>query len=436
MRHIISAVEEGSLAHEKGLAAGDELISVNGKKVQDAIDYHYLTSAKKTRLVFKKASGQAIKISTDDFKALELGIEYENGLMDRQKNCRNRCIFCFIDQLPKGMRKPLYEKDDDWRLSVLLGNFVTLTNITPADIQRICRYKVSPLYISVHSTDPDIRKGMMGNVSTADILQLLQKLAKCRISFHSQIVLVPGVNDRENLERTLRDLYKLSPFAASAAVVPVGLTRYREGLHALRTFTKEEMRDTVALIHKLQAHFRDTGGSSFVFAADEMYLASGMPMPAYDDYEDFPQLQNGVGLWRKLEQEFKTALADADTCPPGRTVSMCTGQIIAPSLRELVEPLVASTGMKVNICPIRNEYFGEGVTVTGLITGEDIYNQLRGKTLGEELLIPLSMLKSGEAVFLDDMRVDELARKLNIRITPVAVEGHALLQALLGKTEA
>lgn len=276
----------------------------------------------------------------------------------------------------------------------------------------------------------------MGNKKAADILPMLEKLAKCKITFHSQIVLVPGVNDKENLEKTIQNLYRLSPFAASAAVVPVGLTRYREGLHPLRALTKDEMRDTVQLIHRLQERCRRECGSSFIYAADELYLASEETMPSYDDYDDFPQLQNGVGLWRKLENEFNIALENVKVGALGRTVSLCAGVLIAQSIQNLIEPLAEQTGLTVNIYPIRNEYFGEGVNVTGLITGQDIYNQLKDKKLGEEMLIPVSMLKNGESFFLDDMTVDELSEKLNIKITPIAVEGCALVQALLGKTEA
>lgn len=435
MRHVISAVEEGSMAFEKGLAAGDELLSVNGKKITDVIDYNFLTSGKKARFIFRKPSGELIHIQTDDFEAVGLGAEFENGLMDAQKNCRNKCIFCFIDQLPRGMRKPLYVKDDDWRLSVLVGNFVTFTNITPDDIRRICKYKASPIYISVHSTNPSIREKMMGNAKAAEIMPLLRKLAKSGIRFHSQIVLVPGVNDKEHLEETIEELYTLYPYAASAAVVPVGLTRFRERLCPLRTLTVEEMRETILSIQARQQQFHRESGSSIVYAADEMYLASGEELPRYEEYEDFPQLQNGVGLWRKLEKEFIESFESLEIDPYKREISICTGVLIADKMKELLAPFMIQTGMKVNIYPVRNEYFGEGVTVTGLITGNDIYNQLKDKQLGEELFIPMSMLKNGEPIFLDDMTVNELSIKLNIKIKPVAVEGESLLMALQSKTE-
>jgi putative radical SAM enzyme (TIGR03279 family) len=433
--HKIAQVEPGSPAQKAGVTNEHLLVSVNGKSVDDAIDYAFGTAGETVSFAFKGPDGKLIDVQTEHFGAPQLGVVYESSLMDKPRACRNKCIFCFIDQLPRGMRPPLYLKDDDWRLSTLSGNYISMTNLTGQDMARIRKYKVSPLYISAHATRRDVRKRMMGNARAANILQQLKMLAIAGIHFHLQIVLVPGFNDGEIFKETLEELFALRPYAESLAVVPVGLTKYREGLCSLRLMTREEMTEAIDTVHQWQRKSMINQDTAWIFAADEMYLACGREMPEYEDYENFPQLENGIGMWRKLEREFYLALMEMHGKKSSRQISLCTGTLISGKMAGLMKDLGQETGVLVHLYPVVNTFFGEGVTVSGLLTGGDIVRALKDKPLGETLLIPRSMLKDGETVFLDGMQLVEAERMLKTNITPVEVDGRALARAALGEVE-
>ena len=434
--HIIRQVEPGSIAEELELEPGDVLVSVNGQPVQDVFDYHYLTNEEYLEILIRKADGEEWELEIEKEFEEDLGIEFENGLMDEYRSCRNKCIFCFIDQLPKGMRDTLYFKDDDSRISFLQGNYVTLTNMSDADYDRVIQYHLEPINISFQTMNPELRCKMLNNRFAGDALKKVEKFYEAGITMNGQIVLCKGVNDGAELEHSIAELTKYLPYLQSVSVVPVGLTRHREGLYPLEPFTKEDAIGVLDLIHSWQEKLVKTHGTHFIHAGDEWYLLAEQEIPAEETYDGYLQLENGVGMVRLLENEVQEALADCDGDERTRRVSIATGKAAAPLLLKLTEKIQKKyPNVKASVIPIENVFFGEKITVAGLLTGQDLKAQLAGQKLGEELLLTEHMLRDGEDVFLDDVTVSELSGSLQVPVTIVKSDGKAFLEAVLGSCD-
>lgn len=435
MSQRIVSVFPGSLAARSGIAAGETLISINRTPVLDLVDYQYLTARPSLEILLEGEDGKQRTIRIHKHTEDSLGLTLESSLMSCPKTCANHCMFCFIEQMPPGMRPSLYVRDDDWRLSLMAGNFVTLTNLPRQEMNRMIERKASPIYVSVHTTNGELRNKMLHHVHADRIMEHLRRFADNHMSFHCQVVLCPGINDGKELDRTLSDLASLAPHALTVALVPVGLTKYREHLYPLRPYTKEEAQEVVAQAEAFQRKMLPAHGTRFVFPSDEFYQIAGLPIPDADSYEDFPQFENGVGLLARLRDEFETAYRldpdDSDAKP--RRVIMATGTSVAPFMRELIaqHPIC---GVEIAVHPIVNRFFGETVTVSGLVTGQDLVAQLKGQR-ADEILITESMLREGEDVFLDDMTLTQAQELLGVRITPVPDDGADLLYALRGTEE-
>lgn len=432
MEHLVRAVVPGSIAEEMEIEPGDVLLEVNGQEPEDVFDYRYLMNEEEVLVLIRKANGEEWELEIEKEYEEDLGMEFENGLMDDYRSCRNKCIFCFIDQLPKGMRDTLYFKDDDSRLSFLQGNYLTLTNMNDHDLDRIIQYKLSPINISFQTTNPELRCMMLHNRFAGDIMDKVRRLKDAGIVMNGQIVLCRGVNDGEELERSIRDLTELLPELQSVSVVPVGLTRYRDGLYPLEPFTKEDAVKVLDTIHRWQSRIMEEYGSHFIHAGDEWYLLAEQPMPEEDTYDGYLQLENGVGMVRLLQEEVEAALDGLPGDDRVRNVSVATGLLAAPILEEQAEKIRAKyPKVEVQVIPIRNEFFGERITVAGLLTGQDLVRQLAGRNLGERLLITEHMLRFGEQVFLDDMTVEELEKTLQIKISIVESSGNDLVHGMI-----
>ena len=445
-KHVIYKIEPGSIAEEMELEPGDVLVSINGKEIEDVFDYHYLIHDEYLTAIFMKANGEEWELEIEKDYDEDLGIEFENGLMDDYKSCHNKCIFCFIDQMPKGMRETLYFKDDDSRLSFLQGNYVTLTNMKDKDLQRIIDYKLAPINISVQTTNPELRCKMLNNRFAGDALKKIDKLYENGIEMNGQIVLCKRVNDGEELERSIRDLTQYLPYMESVSVVPVGLSKYREGLYPLEPFTKEDAVKVLETIHKWQEICMKEHQTHFIHASDEWYILADLPLPEEDNYDGYIQLENGVGMIRLLLDEFRAALQQlkedlADETTPAallpereqhHKISIASGLLAAPFIKQLADECRDTfPNYEIEVYPIKNEFFGEQITVSGLLTGQDILAQLKGKELGEKLLLPCNLLRSGEEVFLDDMTLTELKDSLQVEIDIVKSSGQDLLDAIL-----
>lgn len=382
MEHIISAVVPGSIAQEMEIEPGDVLLSVNGQVPVDIFDYRYLMNEEEIQVLIRKRSGEEWELEIEKEYEEDLGLEFENGLMDDYRSCRNQCIFCFIDQLPKGMRDTLYFKDDDSRLSFLQGNYLTLTNMSDADLDRILYYKLSPINISFHTTNPELRCKMLHNRFAGEIHKKVQRLKEAGIVMNGQIVLCRGVNDREELERSIRDLTKYLPQLQSVSVVPVGLTRYRDGLYPLEPFTREDACQVLEMIHRWQKKIFDMHGTHFIHAGDEWYILAGQPVPEQDRYDGYPQLENGVGMVRLLEEEVKAALEGVSGDARERRITIATGELAAPFLAGHAERIREKyPDIRIQVIPVQNRFFGERITVAGLVTGQDLIRQLKGRIL-------------------------------------------------------
>ncbi|MBP9989425.1 MAG: DUF512 domain-containing protein [Ruminococcus sp.] len=430
----ISAVIPHSAASRHFIKAGDRLVSVNGHEIRDVLDYQFYIDDNNLELVIEKESGKrrTVKLKKCD----EIGLEFETYLMDKQKSCANNCIFCFIDQLPQGLRESLYFKDDDSRLSFLFGNYITLTNLGDRDIDRIIEMHISPVNISVHTMNPDLRVKMMGNKRAGKVLEYLKRLADAGIKLNTQLVLCPGYNDGDELTYSLEQLGSLYPAVQSIAAVPVGLTCYRDGLTGLNPFTKEQSFDVISRIDSYNSEFLCYNNTNIAFAADEFYLNADLPVPDVERYGDFAQLENGVGLWSLLKSEFNDALdkEEAFRFEIERKITMATGK----AAYRLIEYFAKSVEKKfenihINVVKIDNKLFGERITVAGLICGNDFANGLDGIELGDELLIPAVSLRRERDMFLDNMTVDELSEKLKTRVTFVENDGYELLDRILGR---
>lgn len=448
-KHIIDKIIPGSIAEELELEKGDALISINGNEIGDVFDYHYLINDEYLEVVIQKADGEEWELEIEKEYHEDLGIEFENSFMDDYKSCTNKCIFCFIDQMPPGMRDTLYFKDDDSRLSFLQGNYITLTNMKDHDFERIIQYKLAPINISVHTTNPELRCMMLHNRFAGEALKKLDRLYEAGIQMNGQVVLCKGVNDGEELERTISDLTKYLPYMESMSVVPVGLSKYREGLYPLEPFTKEDAINVIKTIEKWQNICYKEHGVHFVHASDEWYLLAGLPLPEENSYDGYIQLENGVGMLRLLMTEFSDALEEyqaerkeeitsrlLDKFGGSYKVTIATGRLAAPFMEQLAEDVMKTfPGYEVEIAPIRNDFFGEMITVSGLITGGDLLAQMKDKNIGNALGIPCNMLRMGEHVFLDDISVEEVEKTLQVPVVIVKSSGQDLLNAMLGMTE-
>lgn len=425
MKHLITAVDPDSIAEELGIEPGWSLASIDGEEILDVIDYEQLTTKEALELCFETPEGESVYADVEKELYEPLGLNFESGLMSPIKSCKNHCVFCFIDQMPKGVRDTLHVKDDDWRLSLIMGNYVTLTNIDDAEFARILKRRVSPLYISVHATDGEIRKAMMRNPTAVRIMERLSRLKEEGMQFHAQIVACPGLNDGEVLSQTLSDLLALAPAAQSVAVVPVGLTRYREKLYPLRTLTREEARDVIRRVEACNAQAIAKTGCGFAYASDEMYSIADLTLPPFEAYGDFPQIENGVGLLRKFEAEFCEALLEQSPRKAPVTVDAATGASAFPFLAPLFKKL-EPYGINIVLHRIENTYFGKTVTVSGLMTAGDLAAQLNGKLESQLLLLPDDTLREREDVFLDGERLAGLAQRLGVQIAPLCASDGAL----------
>ncbi|MBQ3639390.1 MAG: DUF512 domain-containing protein [Clostridia bacterium] len=432
----IVSVAPGSIAEAEGILAGDRLVSVNGNAIRDVLDYRfYLTDTAVTLSLLRLETPYEVRFRKGEYD--DIGLEFETPLMDRKRSCANKCVFCFVDQLPKGMRETLYFKDDDDRLSFLHGNYVTLTNLRDRDVERLIKMHISPINVSVHTTNPELRVRMMGNRRAGEVLSYLRRFADGGLTLCTQIVLCKGLNDGAELDRSMRDLAAYYPALRSCAIVPVGITKFREGLYPLELFTKEEAAAVVAQVNAFGEKCLEKYGTRLFYCADELYLKAGLPLPGEDYYEDFSQIENGVGMLTSLAAEFDFEMQDlgtalADYRPP-RTVSIATGVAaydqIASMARRLAERV---QGLTVKVYRIVNRFFGETVTVSGLLTGTDLAEQLAGEDLGDELLFPETMLKADEDVFLDDTTPAWLSQKLGVPVRASRGEGGAFVRAVLG----
>ena len=433
-KHKISRIEPGSIADELGIEPGDLLLTVNDSVIEDVFDYHFLIHDEELVLLIEKPDGEEWELEIEKDYDEDLGMEFEQGLMDEYRSCRNKCMFCFIDQMPEGMRETLYFKDDDSRLSFLQGNYVTLTNMSEHDIDRIIRYHLEPINISFHTTNPELRCKMLHNRFAGEALKKVDRLYEAGIEMNGQIVLCKGINDGEELERSIRDMSRYLPYLRSVSVVPVGLTRYREGLYPLKSFTKEEAKGVLEIIHRWQKKLFKEHGIHFIHAGDEWYLLAEEEIPEEERYDGYLQLENGVGMIRLLREECKEAFRALPGDEKSRRVSMATGLLAYPELCRIADMLKEKyPRTKVQIYPVRNDFFGEKITVSGLITGGDLIRQLKGKDLGERLLLPCNMFRSEEDVFLDDVTLAEVEEALQVRADIVKSSGQDLIDAILGR---
>ena len=425
----ILSVTPGSPAFQAGIQPDGFLCQVNGEPVVDEIDYQALTTATRLSLDIISPSGQASHLILHKRLWEPLGLCLDETTAMKPRQCRNHCVFCFIDQMPPGMRKTLYVKDDDWRLSLMMGNYVTLTNLDDTEFERILRRKASPLYISVHATDPEVRIRMLRNPKAGMLMNRLRQLYDHGLKFHAQIVLCPGLNDGVVLDQTLHDLASLLPSAQSVAVVPVGTTRFRNRLAQLQTFTPESAAKLLDQLAPYQAFFLRTAGTRFVFPSDEFYCLCGRSIPPDDAYEDYVQIENGVGMLRKLEQECEEAAADLEpVCSVPRHILIPTGVSAAPFIKMLADRY-APSGTEVEVIPVQNRFFGETITVTGLLVGQDLAFALREKQ-GDEILICETMLRDRSDTFLDDFTVDDLEKKIQKPVHVVENSGESFIRAL------
>lgn len=432
----VLSVLPGSIAEEAGIEAGDKILSINGQTIGDIFDYRFLTSEEELLVEISKPDGDVWEVEIEKEQYEDIGIDFENSMLDDARSCTNKCIFCFIDQLPKGMRETLYFKDDDSRLSFLTGNYVTLTNMKDDDIDRIVKYKMSPINVSVHTTNPELRVLMLKNRFAGNILKRIEKLVEAGITVNCQIVACRGINDGIELDKSIEDLGRLYPGVSSISIVPVGITRYRQGLYKLSPYDAQASKALIEQVNKWQKIYIEKFGVRLVYAADEFYIMAGMDIPVSEEYEDFPQIENGVGLVALLRQETYSALSalgEASIEAGVRSVSIATGVSAFQYISELAAAVGKSfKNLEVNVYEIKNNFFGENVTVTGLLTGTDLIAQLKGKKLGEALLISKSMLRAGEQVFLDDYTVDMLEKALKVKVIPVENTGKDFVEKILG----
>ena len=446
--HVVKKVLEGSIGEELEIEVGDKVLEIDGTEIEDIFDYQFLIQDTYIEMLVEKPDGEQWLLEIDKEYDEDLGIEFDNGLMDEYRHCHNKCIFCFIDQMPKGMRETLYFKDDDSRLSFLQGNYVTLTNMSDHDIDRIVRYHLSPINISFQTMNPQLRCKMLNNRFAGEALKKVDVLNEAGITMNGQIVLCKGINDGEELEFSIRELMKYIPNLESVSVVPVGLSKYREGLYPLEPFEKEDAKEVLDIIHRYQKECFEKFGIHFIHASDEWYILAEEELPEEARYDGYLQLENGVGMLRLLLEEFSEAFAEVTGGETGtlevvagsiagtekQEMSMATGLLAYPYINRMAEQMMeAFPQLKIHVYPITNEFFGEKITVSGLLTGQDILKQLKEKELGGRLLLPQNVLRSGETVFLDDLTVEELEKALQVPINIVKSSGYDLVHCILGR---
>lgn len=424
MAAVIAQIEQGSLAEEAGLKAGDVIQTINGIEIIDYLDYMYASCNEEVEIIL---SDRSVTIENEEYEPL--GIEFQTMLIDKPKACHNKCVFCFIDQLPDGMRETCYFKDDDYRLSFLQGNYVSLTNMKDEDVERLIEYHIPRINISIHTTNPELRCRMLHNKRAGDVLEYLKRFAEAGLNMNGQIVLCPGFNDGPELDRTLGDLAQFGDSMESVSIVPVGLSAHRKGLAPLRKFDEVSARLVIEQVERWQKRFKEEIGSNYVFLGDEFYIMADVPLPDYDSYEGFPQIENGVGLCSSMIYEFEDALDSREDRMPVTKKAVATGVLAFDMIQGLANKL---DGGRIQVYPVVNHYFGEDITVTGLITGGDLIAQLRDKPLGEALVISNAMLRHDEPVFLDNVTVGDVERELDIKVLVVPNDGYELLDALMG----
>ncbi len=431
--HLITAIEEGSIADQLGLVVGDTLLRINGQKMEDIFDYQYLVADEVIVLLIRHADGTEEEIEFEKDEDMDLGITFGSSLMDEYRSCHNKCIFCFIDQMPEGMRETLYFKDDDTRLSFLQGNYVTLTNLKDEDLDRIIRYKLAPINISVQATEPDLRRQMLNNRFAGDILEKIKKLADAQIPMNGQVVLCKGYNDKEHLDRTISDLSQFLPYMESLSVVPIGVTKFRDGLTKIDPFNRDEAREVLDQIHSWQRKLKEQYGNRFVHASDEWFLLAELPLPDEEYYEGYGQIENGVGMLRSFISEFEACLKEVTGDNRTREVSIATAKLAYPMICYFAEELEKKfPNLKVHVYCIKNYFFGETITVTGLMTAGDIIKQVKDQALGEELLLPENVLKADEPIFLDDMTLSEFQKTLQVPVNIVQSNGQDFIEKVIG----
>ncbi|MGF7142731.1 putative radical SAM enzyme (TIGR03279 family) [Anaerotaenia torta] len=445
--HFIKTVTPDSIGAEMGIEPGDYLVAINEEEIDDVFDYQYLIKDEYLEILIRKSNGEEWLLEIDKEYDEDLGIDFENSLMSDYRSCHNKCIFCFIDQMPEGMRDTLYFKDDDSRLSFLQGNYITLTNMSDKDVDRIIRFHLSPINISVQATNPELRCRMLNNRFAGRALQKLDKLYEGHIEMNGQIVLCKSVNDGPELKRSIEDLSKYLPFMRSVSVVPAGITKFRQGLYSLGLYNKEEAREVIDMVESYQQGFYEAFGLHFIHASDEFYITAEREFPEEERYDGYIQLENGVGMMRLFINEFHEALDHilnseeyknrrTDVC---RNITSATGKLAYPTICAFAKEIMgAFPNIKLNVVCIRNDFFGETITVAGLITGQDLIRQLKerkeeGCDLGDTLLIPSSMLRTGENVFLDDITVEMVEQELDLRLIPVESSGQEYLRSILDK---
>ena len=430
--HVISKVLPGSIGEELELEPGDILVSINGQPVEDVFDYRYLMNDELVELLIRKKNGEEWELEVEKDYEEDLGVEFENSLMDDYRSCSNHCIFCFIDQMPPGMRETLYFKDDDSRLSFLQGNYVTLTNMSDYDLERIIKFHLSPINVSFQAMNPELRCKMLHNRFAGDALKKVDRLYEGGVTMNGQIVLCKGVNDREELEYSLEKLSAYAPVLQSVSIVPVGLSKFRDGLYPLESFTKEDAKHLIEQVERWQKIMMEKHGIHFVHASDEWYILAGRNMPEEGRYDGYLQLENGVGMMRLLETEVKERLSQLEGDDRKIQASVATGKLAAPFIKKMTELVQKKfPNISVSVYTIKNEFFGEKITVSGLITGQDLKTQLKDRQLGEKVLIPCNMLRSGEDVFLDDLTVEMISEALGTEIVVVDEPGADLVDCLI-----
>lgn len=431
--HIIKNVLPGSIAEELEISAGDKLLAINDQEIEDVFDYHFLANEEYLTVLIEKPDGEQWELEIEKEYEEDLGIEFEQGLMDEYRSCRNKCIFCFIDQMPKDMRETLYFKDDDSRLSFLQGNYVTLTNMSDHDIDRIVRYHLEPINVSFQTTNPELRCKMLHNRFAGEALKKVDRLYEGGITMNGQIVLCKGINDGEELERSIRDLMKYAPQLQSVSVVPVGLSKYRDGLYPLLPFTKEDAKEVLHIIHKWQKKAYEEFGIHFIHGGDEWYILAEEELPEEERYDGYLQLENGVGMLRLLMNEFEDGYESLNGDEIDREVSVATGFLAYPYIKRMADRIMEKyPKSKIHVYGIRNDFFGELITVSGLITGQDLIGQLKGKALGEKLLLPCNMLRIEEQDFLDDVTLQDVKDALQVPVDIVKSSGQDFIDAVLG----
>ena len=431
--HIIKNVLPGSIAEELEISAGDKLLAINDQEIEDVFDYHFLANEEYLTVLIEKPDGEQWELEIEKEYEEDLGIEFEQGLMDEYRSCRNKCIFCFIDQMPKDMRETLYFKDDDSRLSFLQGNYVTLTNMSDHDIDRIIRYHLEPINVSFQTTNPELRCKMLHNRFAGEALNKVDRLYEGGITMNGQIVLCKGINDGEELERSIRDLMKYAPQLQSVSVVPVGLSKYRDGLYPLQPFTKEDAKEVLHIIHKWQKKAHEEFGIHFIHGGDEWYILAEEELPKEERYDGYLQLENGVGMLRLLMNEFEDGYESLNGDEIDREVSVATGFLAYPYIKRMADRIMEKyPKSKIHVYGIRNDFFGELITVSGLITGQDLIGQLKGKALGEKLLLPCNMLRIEEQDFLDDVTLQDVKDALQVPVDIVKSSGQDFIDAVLG----